>query len=240
MFKEDGNVIHFAAPKGTIIFARSIQSSHVTEKVSKSTPPSPQIPLPSTATARTRNSPNSCPESSTNSGPTAWPVCVDWPRATRACRRKRAPAAAAARPVRRTELQEAPLTMTMTMTSRIWSRARILKARLNEKDFAIFNPPPPFLPHLQLPPNQKKYMSNLSIKSSAFPNSSPQKGIKLLRTDIEKEVMRRRKIQSTQWWKLIELRPFLAFFIRGFASSFFLACFPSFLPEKGVKPGSRG
>lgn len=70
MFKEDGNVIHFAAPKGNYflspelvqllhplfgkIYHLSKTTNHPPSKP-QSTPPSPPTPSPSTATARTKN-----------------------------------------------------------------------------------------------------------------------------------------------------------------------------------------
>lgn len=80
MFKEDGNVIHFANPRGkpptsplrfhgedpeerceTTRGKKNIQTD--TTPLFKSTPPSPPTPSPSTATARRRNSPSWSPVS---------------------------------------------------------------------------------------------------------------------------------------------------------------------------------
>jgi hypothetical protein len=58
MFKSDGNVIHFAAPKGAFdpTPLRAIVNTPVAlTSLPQSTPPSPPTPLPSTVTARRRS-----------------------------------------------------------------------------------------------------------------------------------------------------------------------------------------
>ena len=61
MFKEDGNVIHFAAPKGIFFFDfhRPRKTPHcattLTHRTPQSTPPSPLTPSPSMATAKIKS-----------------------------------------------------------------------------------------------------------------------------------------------------------------------------------------
>lgn len=84
MFKADGNVIHFAAPKGKALqpptghlelATNSLRESgyHANLPLLQSTPLSHPTPSPSTETVKTRSSLNSFPESSTNSAPTPLP-----------------------------------------------------------------------------------------------------------------------------------------------------------------------
>ncbi len=73
MFKEDGNVIHFAAPKGMHKHGRRRMSVAMdVDKPVQSMLQSPPILLRSTAMAKTKNSPNSFPAFSTNLAPTHW------------------------------------------------------------------------------------------------------------------------------------------------------------------------
>jgi hypothetical protein len=116
MFKSDGNVIHFSAPKGTFMpvhqcqeawtcgyFAEDSSSSRGSSSFAMApshpmpllmlpaqfTPQYPQTPSPSTAMVRTRSSPSLFPASLTSSAPTRSHRCANSPRATRACRRRR-------------------------------------------------------------------------------------------------------------------------------------------------------
>lgn len=109
MFKSDGNVIHFAAPKGNLQRPPPTKNTSADSHILQFTLQSQPTPSLFTATARTRNSPSSSQASSTNSVPTPSPRSESWPRAISPCRRRRA-----AR-TRRT---------TTTTKSQTWSRAR--------------------------------------------------------------------------------------------------------------------
>lgn len=84
MFKDDGKVLHFSAPKGApcplpaLLHAQPDSSLHRTQ----STLLSPATPLPSTARARTRSSQNSSPAFSTSSAPSLLPTSESWPSLT--------------------------------------------------------------------------------------------------------------------------------------------------------------
>ena len=133
MFKEDGNVIHFAAPKGlspsaaafllyfvlliipplgVLLCSRNIRS----QLLPQFTPRYHLTPSPSTATAKTKNSQNSSLVSSISSVLTAWRLSENWRRATKPCRRRMAVI------LRR---------MTMTI-SRTWWRGITSKAGSNK------------------------------------------------------------------------------------------------------------
>ena len=123
MFKEDGNVIHFAAPKGASSkphAALTVAVGELIRHLLQSTPPFPQTLSPSTATARTRNSPNSFLVSSTSWARTRLHLYVSSLRATRACRRRKA------KMVTRRSM------MTMTI-SQIWLRERTSRAKLSKE-----------------------------------------------------------------------------------------------------------
>jgi hypothetical protein len=116
MFKSDGNVIHFSAPKGTsrplparMLCTRCVLWRTIANKPAQFTLQYHRTPSPSTATARTRSLPSSFPASSTSSVPTRSRRCANSPRATRACKRRRA----------RTATRRKMMMMRMTTTSQI-------------------------------------------------------------------------------------------------------------------------
>lgn len=125
MFKEDGNVIHFAAPKGMLLFlGHSIRKGDMEpDTLLQFTQPFLPTHSPSTATVRTRNSPNSYPASSANSVPTLLLPCAVSPSLTRAYRRRKEERR------RRAKMK--------TMRSRSWSKARTLKARSSKREAAL-------------------------------------------------------------------------------------------------------
>jgi hypothetical protein len=86
MFKSDGNVIHFSAPKGKP-GCMSRTAGKIPANESQSTHQSHPTRSPSTATVRTRSSPSLSRASSTSSVRTRSPRYASWQRATRACRR---------------------------------------------------------------------------------------------------------------------------------------------------------
>lgn len=120
MFKSDGNVIHFAAPKGNgTLFPPLVQPtegrrSHLCPQF---TPPFHPTHSPSTELVKTKNSPNSYPASSINSAPTPSHPSASWPRATNPYRSKKAKA--------RTTMKR--------RISRIWLQARRLRTRSNKR-----------------------------------------------------------------------------------------------------------
>lgn len=89
MFKEDGNVLHFNAPRGALGVLLPISltsfrcprlSVHPTNPQSRA--PSPPTPSPSPATVKPKSSPSSSPVSSTNSAPTRSPTSAVSPSRT--------------------------------------------------------------------------------------------------------------------------------------------------------------
>jgi hypothetical protein len=141
MFKSDGNVIHFSAPKGecpalsqkrpsgeiqvttscTLRHAMCIHGYQCSLQYANSTNQFtrryPRTPSPSTATARIRSLRSSSPVSLTSSAPTRSPRSASSPRATRACRRRRAKARTRKMTTRMMMTTTSPISLLATTSS---------------------------------------------------------------------------------------------------------------------------
>lgn len=116
MFKADGNVIHFAAPKGTSALQSTLH--RIQAKHEQFTLPSHPTPSPSTVTVRTRSLPSSSRAFSISSAQTRSRRSASLPKATSQCRRRRV---------------RMPRTRTM-MISQTWLPARTSRARSSKLD----------------------------------------------------------------------------------------------------------